>query len=328
MQTRRAFVAGMAALALGASACGAVPGAAPKNNYPEKPVTMIVPYAAGGPTDLVARGLADSLKGAFPQPVQIVNKPGASPAAGAAEIVTANPDGYTIGMVTSAAMAVQPHITDVPFKGPDDYVPIIKIMVSPSIVAVRTEAPWTNVKEMLDHAKANPGQLKVGTSGRGGIGHLSMESLRLMVGAEMNIVPFGGTGEVVPQLLGGNLDAMHGSVGDVFEHVRAGKLKVLAANADARTVAFGDVPTLKEQGFDLSLIEYWFLIAPKGTPTATVDRLTAAFKTSMDSDTFRAFATQRNFVLDYQPSDKLKEQITRDFAFYGDLTKKLGLAKS
>ena len=172
--------------------------------YPEKPVTFFCGFPAGGAMDMTARAITEAAKKYFPKPMAVVNRPGAAGTIGAAEIIQAKPDGYTIGITAVAVLTIQPHRTKLPFGAPEDYTPIIKLNNLPICFAVRKDAPWKNMKEVIEYARANPGKLRVGHPGLGTILHLDLELLKGMAKVDMTAVPFAGGAESVPALLGGH----------------------------------------------------------------------------------------------------------------------------
>jgi len=196
--------------------------------YPERSVTLICPFPAGGAMDIVARNLVEAMKRHFPKPVAVVNRPGAAGTIGNAEVVQARPDGYTIGISAVAVLTVQPHRTDLPYKTPDDYEPIIKLVNLPIVLAVKADAPWKNAREFLDAARAAPGKLRVASPGVGTILHLDLEALKSAAKVDLTHVPFAGGAESVPALLGGHVEGLNAHPSEIGPHVQAGRARILA----------------------------------------------------------------------------------------------------
>lgn len=301
------------------------PSARPKLTYPEKPVTMVVPFPAGGTVDLVARALVEAAKPYFPQPIAVVNRPGGAGTVGTAELVQARPDGYTIGLIPVGPVAVQPHRSELPYRGPDDIRPVVKVVRLPVVFAVRADAPWKTMRELLDYARANPGQIRVGHGGIGTINHIDLELLKLQAGADMTQVPFSGAPESNSALLGGHIEAVVPHPDQVLEHVRAGRMRVLAVFEERRNRLFPYAPTFRELGYDITLAPYYFVAAPKGVPDDVVSFLHDVFKKAMDADSFRKFVDDNSLVLDYAGPDELARQLRNDYQFYAEIIKKLNI---
>ena len=294
--------------------------------YPTKPVAMVVPFPAGGAMDQTARALSESSKSHFKQPFTIQNRAGAAGTVGASEAVSAQPDGYTIAMNAVAVMAVQPHLTDVSYKlPPDDYQPIIKVVDNPILVAVRQDAPWKSAQELLAHAKANPGQIRAAIPGIGTILHINLELLKEQAGVNITHVPTAGGAESMPALLGGHVEAVIAHPAEVVGHVQAGTVRVLGVFQPQRNPLFPEAPTFKELGYDITNAVYYFTMAPKGTSKEIVQSLHDSFKKAIDEESFARFAQEKGFGLDAKGPDALTEQLRKDYAFYGDMVKKLNL---
>ncbi len=303
-------------LALGASA---VTGPA----YPIKPVAVVVGWPAGQAIDLVARALVEAARPHFP--AYVVNRPGGAGTIGAAEVVLAKPDGYTIGMTAVAVMTVQPHLTDLPYRTPEDYQSVIKIGGHAVVFAVRADAHWRSISEVLEHARANPGTVRVGSAGVGTIPHIDLEALKEKAGVNLTHVPFAGAGEYITAVLGGHIEAVVALPVEVIPHVRAGRLKVLAIFSAKRNPLFPGVPILPELGYDITAGVYHFIIAPKKTPDRVVKVIHDAFKRAIETETFRKFADDNSYLIDYMGPGELKRQLERDYAFFGDMVRKLKL---
>lgn len=314
------------ALLLGALVVAHAPGAAA---YPEKPVTMIVPFAAGGGVDLTARTMVELMKPHFPQPIAVVNRPGGGGSVGAAEVVLARPDGYTIGL-TGGSLLIQPHlIPDLPFKGPADYQPVIKVVTVPTVLAVRSDAPWANARALLDDAKANPGKIRVGSAGRGTALGLPLEAFKAVSGANLRHVPFGGSSEVLTNLLGGHVEGASVTAAEALPHVRAGKAKVLLILEDKRISTYPDAPSVPDLGFKMAVsgIANYAIFAPKSTPEPALQTLHEAARKAMDTDAFRKYVQDYSYVAEYRTRADLRRDFERLDATAGDLARQLGLKK-
>ncbi len=299
--------------------------APPRPTYPEKPVTMVVPFPAGGTVDLVARALVEAAKPYFPQPIAIVNRPGGAGTIGAAELAQARPDGYTIGLIPVGPVAVQPHRGELPYRGPDDLRPVIKVVRLPVVFAVRADAPWKTMTELLEYARANPGRVRVGHGGVGTINHIDLELLKLQAGVDMTHVPFSGAPESNSALLGGHIEAVVPHPDQVVEHVRAGRMRVLAVFEPQRNRLFPEAPTFRELGYYITLAPYYFVATPKNVSDDILNFLHDAFKKATETDSFRRFVDDNSLVLDYAGPEELARQLRLDYEFYAEIVKKLNL---
>ncbi|HOB96970.1 MAG TPA: tripartite tricarboxylate transporter substrate binding protein [Aquabacterium sp.] len=279
--------------------------------YPSRPIELIVPAGAGGGTDVLARAFADAARKHLPQPITVVNRPGASGMIGHGEMINAKPDGYKLAMVF-AEIVIVPHLglTKLSYE---DFTPIAQLNQDPAAITVKADAPWATVEDFIAASKAKPGELRMGNSGPGSIWHLAHAALEDKLGLKYNMVPFGGAAPAVLALMGGHIDAVAVSPGEVATHVAGGKLRTLAVFADKRVKGFDNVPTLKERGIDLSLATWRGLAAPKGTPPEviavlaeaarkiaaepglkeTLDRLSMG-QAYADAETFRAMMKAQN----------------------------------
>lgn len=295
--------------------------------YPERPVTLICPFPAGGAMDIVARNLVEAMKRHFPKPVAVVNRPGAAGTIGNAEVVQARPDGYTIGISAVAVLTVQPHRTDLPYKTPDDYEPMIKLVNLPIVLAVKADAPWKSAREFLDAARSQPGKLRMGSPGVGTILHLNLEALKIEAKVDLTHVPFAGGAESVPALLGGHVEGLQVHPSEILPHVQAGKARVLAVYEEKRNPLFPEAPTFRELGYDLTLGVYYLLIAPKGTPAAIVKTLHDAAKRAADEPVFVNMAKTRGYAINYKGPEALKQELWDSYRKNEALIKTLGLGK-
>lgn len=302
-------------------------GAAVAAAYPERPVTLICPFPAGGAMDIVARTLSEAMKRHFPKPLVVVNRAGAAGTIGNSEVVQAKPDGYTIGISAVAVLTVQPHRTDLPYKTPDDYEPIVKLVTLPIVFAVKADSPWKSMREVLDAAKASPGKLRVGSPGVGTILHLNLEALKTEATVDLTHVPFAGGAESVPALLGGHIDGLNVHPAEIGPHVQAGKARVLAVYEERRNPLFPEAPTFRELGYDLTLGVYYLLIAPKGTPPAVLKAIHDAARLATDEPVFVTMAKTRGYAIDYRGPDELKKELWVSYRKNEELIKRLGLGK-
>jgi tripartite-type tricarboxylate transporter receptor subunit TctC len=290
-------------------------------DFPAKEVQIIIPWAAGGATDLIFRALAATTGKYLGKAVVVVNRPGGGSAVGYTEGMKAQPDGYTL---TSAVtpLAILPHqvTTAYTYK---NFEPIINVVSDPSMFLVRSDAPWKSLKEFLDYAKKNPDMITVGNSGAGGGVHLVALAFEKAVGVKFNHIPFSGGGPSVTAILGGHINAVSVSPPEGIEHVKAGKLKIVALFAEKRFELFPDAPTVKEQNIDFVMGMWRGLIAPKGTPPDVVKKLHDAFKQGMEDPTFKKNAKDMAVNLSYLGPEAFGKLMAADHEFFGKLVKEI-----
>ena len=260
-------------LALAAIATGFWGSALAQGAYPTKTVTMVVPTAAGGTTDLSARMLAQALSPVLGQSVIVDNKGGGNGNIAASIVKRAEPDGYTVFMQYSGYHVISPHITKQKQWDQADFQPVANVISAPQIIVVRNDLPVKTLPELMAYAKANPGKLNYASSGNGSLQHVTGAMLEQQGGIKMVHVPYKGTGPALQDLLGGQLDFMF-DPGIGLSHVKAGKLRLLAVGSAKRSPLFPDVPTLDEVGLKGFDADTWFgFYAPAGTPPDVVTRL-------------------------------------------------------
>jgi tripartite-type tricarboxylate transporter receptor subunit TctC len=283
--------------------------------FPAKEVQIIVPYAAGGATDLVFRALAASSQKYLGKAVVVVNKPGGGGAVGVTDAMRAKPDGYTL-VTAITPLTILPHQVKTAFTY-RDFEPIINVVQDPAMFQVRDDAPWKDLKEFLDYARANPGLITVGNSGAGGGVHLIALAFEKAAGVKFNHIPFAGGGPSITALLGGHINAAVVSPPEGIEHVKAGKLRIIALFSEQRMTDFPNVPTVREQGVDFTMGQWRGLAAPKGTPPEAIRTLHDAFKKGMEDPAFVKTAKDMSVTLAYLgPTDfgKLMAQDDQRFA--------------
>ena len=264
-------------------------------DYPSRPITLIVPFPPGGVADNVARPVAQALSKQLGQTVIIENKPGAGGGIGMAFVAKAKPDGFTL-LLALSSISVIPEADKVLGRAPmfqlDQLLPIARFTADPVVLAVRAESPWKTYAEFVAFAKANPKKLNYGSSGNYGTMHVPMEMLASSAGVALTHVPFTGAAPAVTALLGGTLDAVASGPSTIVQHVKAGKLRVLASWGTERHPALPDVPTLRELGVATEYAQWSGLFAPAGTPEPVLVALRKAAREVQDDAAFKlAFVT-------------------------------------
>jgi len=267
-----------AALAVAAIGLAARPSVAWAQAWPTRPVTMIVPFAAGGGTDLLARALAKDLGDRLGQQFVVENRTGAGGNVGAGAVAKAAPDGYTILFGTPGPLANNKLMyKNLPFDPQKIFVPIVLIAKAPLIIAAKKSLPVKDLKELTAYAKANPGKLNVGVPGNGTLGHITSVLVQKELGITMTNVPYRGTALVINDLLGGQVDLAMDFMPSYVPLAREGKIRPLAVTTTERSSDLPDVKTVREAGFKGFEATAWFaLAAPAGTPEAVIDKLNAA----------------------------------------------------
>jgi tripartite-type tricarboxylate transporter receptor subunit TctC len=289
--------------------------------FPTKEVQIIIPWAAGGATDLIFRALAATTGKYLGRAVIVVNRPGGAGAVGYTECMQAKPDGYTL-VSAITPLTIVPHQVATAFTY-KSFEPVINVVSDPSMFLVRSDAPWKSLKEFLDYAKKNPDMITVGNSGAGGGVHLIALAFEKAANVKFNHIPFAGGGPSVTALLGGHINAVSVSPPEGIEHVKAGKLKIIALFAEKRFELFPDVLTVKEQGIDFVMNQWRGLAAPKGTPPDVIKKLHDAFKQGMDDPVFRKNAKDMVVNLSYLGPEAFGKLMAHDHEFYGKLVKEI-----
>jgi len=289
--------------------------------FPMKEVQIIIPWAAGGATDLIFRALATHTAKYLGKAVVIVNKPGGGGAVGYTEGAQAKPDGYTLTAAVTP-LTILPHQVSTAFTY-KNFEPILNVVSDPSMFLVRSDAPWKTTREFVDYARGNPEMISVGNSGAGGGVHLVAVAFEKAIGAKFNHIPFSGGGPSVTALLGGHVNAVSVSPPEGIEHVKAGKLRIIALFAEKRLEMFPEVPTVKEQGIDFAMGMWRGLVAPKGTPPEVIKKLHEAFKKGMEDPAFIKNAKDMAVNLHYLGPEEFGKLMVQDHEFYGKLIKEL-----
>ncbi|MBN9090615.1 MAG: tripartite tricarboxylate transporter substrate binding protein BugD [Reyranella sp.] len=269
---RRRIIAGL----MMAATCLAA-GGADAQTFPSKQVTIVVPFTAGGPTDTLARILAERMSRTLGQTVIVENTTGAAGTIGVARVVRAAPDGYTIGIGHWSTHVVNPAIYPLNFNILDDLEPLSFIATNPQLLVTRKEFPATDLKELIAYAKANPDKVTAGTAGVGAASHIGGLYFEEKAGAKVRFIPYRGGGPALQDLVAGQIDIMFDQAANSIPQIQAGKIKVFAVTAKQRLKTLPDVPTVDEAGLPGLYIAVWHgLWAPKGTPKDVQAKLTAA----------------------------------------------------
>ena len=310
------------ALALAALAAAVVGNAAAQAAYPSKTVTMVVPTAAGGTTDLSARMLAQALGPVLGQTVVVDNKGGGNGNIAASIVKRAEADGHTVLMQYSGYHVISPHITKQKQWEQADFQPVANVISAPQIIVVRADLPVKTLPELIAYAKANPGKLNYASSGNGSLQHVTGAMLEQQGGIKMVHVPYKGTGPALQDLLGGQVDLTFGTAPPFMPHIASGKLRVLAVTGKERLASLPDVPTTAEAGYPKVDATSWFAVfAPAAVPKPVVDKLTADIRTVVQSAAFKQKAQEQGATADYQTPAQLGDKVKADLANWAAVVK-------
>lgn len=263
--------------------------------YPDKPIRMVVPFAPGGGTDLIARAMGVTMSEDLGQPVIIDNKPGGGTIIGTEAVAKSAPDGYTLVMAT-IAHAVNPSLhRKLPFDTDKAFTPVMLVGRSPNVLVVKPDSPIKTVQDLIAAARAKPGKLNYASQGAGTSAHLAGELFKSMAKVDLIHIPYRGAGPAITDLLGGQVDMMFATAAAVAPHLESGKLRAVAVTTAQRSqaAALSKVPTIAESGVPDYAADSWYgLFAPAGTPPAVIARLNEAAKKAVQTESFRKRAEQ------------------------------------
>ena len=314
----------LAALALAALAPFA---ALAQSDYPNKAVTMVVPFPPGGVADITGRPLAEAMGRFLNQPVVVENKSGAGGGVGMQFVARAKPDGYTVLMALSS-ISIIPEADKVLGRDPmftlNQLVPVARFTADPTVLAVRADGPYKSVADLVAAAKKSPGTIPYGSSGNYGTMHVPMEMLANVAGVKMLHVPFTGAGPAVVALLGGQVEALSTGPSTIMGHVKGGKVRVLATWGESRHPALPDVPTLKELGYDAQFSQWTGLFVPAGTPDAVIAKLREASKFAVNDATFQNALAKVETPIQYLDQPQFRTFWDNDAHKLADAVKKIG----
>ncbi|WP_353235421.1 tripartite tricarboxylate transporter substrate binding protein [Diaphorobacter ruginosibacter] len=302
--SRRAATGILCAAALGALT--ATPTAFASGAYPDKPIRLVVPYPPGGPTDIVARVVAQKLQEQLGQSIVIDNKPGAGANLGAEQVARSAPDGYTL-VVATTAHAINPSLfSKLNYSITRDFAPISQLTSGPLVIVASPTLAANNVKELIALAKSRPGALNFASSGNGQSTHLSAELFSAMAGVKMNHVPYKGSAPALTDVMSGQADLMFDTMLSSMPFVKSGKLKAIAVTSSERSPSAPDIPTIAESGLPgYEAIAWNGILAPAGTPREIVERLNTELKKVLQSPDVKqrfdaqGFAAQWNSPQDF-----------------------------
>ncbi|WP_237173447.1 tripartite tricarboxylate transporter substrate binding protein [Paracandidimonas lactea] len=251
--------------------------------FPQKPVTIVVPFPAGGTPDIIARALADKARTALGTSVVIENKGGAGGSIGVQYVARSKADGYTLVMCAYSCAVTPSLYTPAPYSITKDFTPVMLVGTVPSVLVVNPKVPAKTVKEFIAHAKANPNTLNAASSGIGGSAHMALELLKREAGVDIAHIPYKGAGQVAGDLLGGQVDMYFDNLPASLASIKDGRLNAIAVAGKERAKAIPDTPTFAEAGYPGMQVYPWFgILAPAGTPSAAIEALNHALNTALN----------------------------------------------
>ena len=278
--------------------CGTSSG---ETDYPKENISIIVPYDAGGATDLLARLIAQKMDDALDVSVVVENKSGGTGAVGCNYGSSAEGDGYTVTMFTTEASTA--HLLGIADYSYEDFTPVALVAVGPSSLAVPADSPFDTLEEFVDSAKEHPGELQIASMAPGGIWRIACDKFISEAGLDVTVVPYDGGGTAIPAVLGNQVDAVSVGFSEVLSYVKNGDLKLLAAGGSEAPSAYPEAKTFADYGYDVSVSAYWAFGVPKDTPEEIVDALEAILDEAINNDEVDQFLIEQGFSKNYLVKD-------------------------
>jgi len=302
-------------------------GAAAQDAFPNKPITMVVPFPPGGVADVVGRPVAEAMARHLNQSVVVTNRAGAGGGIGMAQVAKAAPDGYNVLMALSS-LVVLPEADRILQRTPmfevNQLIPIARMTADPTVLVVRADSPWKTYADFIAHAKANPGRISFGSSGNYGTMHVPMEQLKGATGTFMLHVPYTGAGPAIVGLLGGQVEALASGPASVVGHIRSGRMRALAHWGEGRLALLPDVPSFKELGVNITYLQWAGLFAPAGTPQPVVDKLRDAARAAVRDERTVQIMTTAGTQFQYQDAGEFDAFVKSDAATMKSVVQRIG----
>ncbi len=301
--------------------------AAVAQTYPTRPIKLMVPYAAGGVSDILGRALAQKMTELLGQPMVVENRGGAGGTLGTGLVAEAGPDGYAIVLSSLTAYAIAPNMMKkVPYDPVKSFTAIGGVAVAPNILTVSTASPFNTLRDIVTYGRANRDKLSFGSSGIGSVGHLSGEVLRTSAKVTMVHVPYKSAGLAYPDMISGNISMVFDTLPSALNHIKSGKAKPIAVLSDKRSPLLPETPTFAEAGFPEATLHFWFgLHGPAKMPPAVVEKLSDTLKKALESTDLRdRFASLGADPYPLTPGE-LQEKTSADFAKLANVIKAAGI---
>jgi tripartite-type tricarboxylate transporter receptor subunit TctC len=303
-----------------------LPAAASAEDFPTKPIKLIVPFPAGGPNDIIARIVGQRMSEIVKQPIVIDNRGGQGGTLGTDAVAKASPDGYTIGIVNAGALAINQSMEKVPYDVAKDFAPITLVVTVPEMLVVASNVPAKNMSELVALAKAQPGKLNFASTGPGSLPHLAGELLKLTAKIEIVHVPYRGAAPAINDLLGQQVEMTFLDLPAILPHIRSGALRGIALGTTVRAPTAPDVPTTAELGMPELRIENWYgMIAPAGTPPSTVAALNRVVVTALGDPGVKQKLADQGLTAVGDTPEHFREFIASEAAKWAKVIKDAGI---
>jgi tripartite-type tricarboxylate transporter receptor subunit TctC len=315
-------------IALMGGAAAAWPLAAAAQEYPARPVTIVVPYTPGGSTEILTRILAQNLTQRVGQSFIVENRPGAGTVIGASYVAKAEPDGYTLLMVTPTPMAINVRVhKELPYDPVRDFVPLVMVAAAPFVLIVNFDLPVRSVKELIAYAKERPGKLSYGSGGVGAPHHLYAELFKSMTGIQLTHVPYKGSVPALNDVVAGHIELMFCDVPPSAGMIQAGKVRALGVTTKARLAAFPDIPPINETVPGFEVAGWFMVVAPAKTPPAVVDKLHTEMKNVLATPAIKEQIAKLSLLpLDTPSIDDMKAFVKSEIVRWGKVVEAAGIA--